>query len=79
MLEKEKCQQGEDLSSGRKCKYTMTFITEDCAKVGKYTTENGIAKMQKHFKQLNLSKSTVCYFKKIPERTVKAYKSGRFI
>ena len=28
MLEKEKCQQGEDLSSGHKHKYTMTFTAD---------------------------------------------------
>ena len=62
MLEKENCQQGEDLGSGRKCKYTMTFTAEDCAKVVKYAAENGVAKAQKHFKQLNISESTVHYF-----------------
>ena len=42
----------------------MTFTAEDRAKVGKYAVENGVARVQKHFKQLNLSESTVCYFKK---------------
>ena len=44
MLEKQNCQQGEDLSSSRKRKYTMTFTAENRAKVGKHAAENGVAK-----------------------------------
>ena len=64
MLEKEKCEQGEDSSGSRKCKYTMSFTAENRAKVGKYAAENGVAMARKHFKQLNLSESTVGYFRK---------------
>ena len=42
----------------------VSFTAEDCIKVGKYAAENGVAMVQKHFKQLNLSESTVCYFRK---------------
>ena len=48
----------------RKRKYTTTFTAEDRAKVGKYAAENGVAKAQRHFKQLNLSESTIRYFRK---------------
>ena len=54
MLEKEKYHQGKNLSRGHKCKYVMIFTTEDHAKVGMYTAENGVAKEQKHFKQFYL-------------------------
>ena len=47
-----------------KRKYTMSFTAEDRAKVGKYAAENGVAMARKHFKQLNLSESTVHYFRK---------------
>ena len=53
-----------DRKRAHKRRYTTTFIAEDCAKVGKYAAQNRVAKAQKHFQQLNLSESTVCYFKK---------------
>ena len=61
MLEKERCLLGEDPSGDRKRKNTMSSRW-DCAKVGKYTVQDGIAMAEKHFKQLNLSESTVRYF-----------------
>ena len=51
--------QRKEPAGGRK--YTTTFTVEDRAKVGKYAAENGIAKAQRHFKQLNLSESTCTY------------------
>jgi hypothetical protein len=56
MMEKE--------PTGGRRKYMTTFNAEDRAKVGKYAAENGVAKAQRHFKQLDLSESTVCYFRK---------------
>ena len=50
-------------SDSHKRKYT-SFTAEDRAKVGKYASENGVAMARKHFKQLNLSESTVGYFRK---------------
>ena len=49
--------QRKEPAGGRK--YTTTFTAEDRAKVGKYAAENGVAKAQRHFKQLNLS-GNVC-------------------
>ena len=49
--------QRKEPAGGRK--YTTTFTAEDRAKVGKYAAENGVAKVQRHFKQLNLS-GNVC-------------------
>ena len=46
-------------SCSHKQKYTMTFSAEDHAKVGNYAAENGVTMAQKHFKQLNLSETTV--------------------
>ena len=56
---------GEDTDRARrKRKYTTIFTPEDRAKVGKYAAQNGVAKAQKNFRKLNLSESTVRYFKK---------------
>ena len=48
----------------RKWRYTMTFTVEDHAKIVKCAVDNGVAVAQKHFKEPNLSESTVCYFRK---------------
>ena len=49
---------------GCKQKYTTTFTAEDHVKVGKCTAENRVTVAQKCFKQLNLSESTVHFFRK---------------
>lgn len=41
----------------------MTFTAKDCAKIGKYTTHNGVAVARIHFKQLKLSESTIRHFR----------------
>ena len=47
----------------RKRKYTMTFIPEDCAKIGKYANENGNAAAVKKYKVTHgIGESTVCLF-----------------
>ena len=53
-----------EASGRRKWKYTMTFTVEDHAKSVKCAVNNGVAVAQKHFKEPNLSESTVCYFRK---------------
>ena len=64
MLEKESCKRGEDPSGDWKRKHTMSFTVEDCAQVDKYAAQSRVAVAWKHFKQLNLSESTVHYFRK---------------
>ena len=63
MLEKGKCQL-DGPSGDHKRKYTMTYTAEDRAKAGKYAAHNGVAMAWKHFKQLDISESTVRYFRK---------------
>ena len=46
-------------------KYTTTFTSEDRAKVGQYAAQNGVARALRHFQSLNLSESTVRYFRKL--------------
>ena len=53
----------EKESASSQHKYTKIFTAEDRAKVGKYATENCIATLQRQFRELNLSESTVCYIK----------------
>ena len=48
----------------RKRKYAKTFTPEDCANIGQYAAENGVSRAQSHFKSLDLSESSVRYFKK---------------
>ena len=55
MLEKA---QEKELTHGRHM-YTTTFTAKDRARVGKNAAENGNAKAQRHFKELNLSESTI--------------------
>lgn len=55
----------------------MTFTAEDRAKVGKYIRSgNGAAKAQRHYKELNLSESTVRYFKKYLKELAQRTKAG---
>ncbi len=51
----------ESASSGHK--YTKIFTAKD-RQVGKYATETGITKAQRHLTELDLSESTALYFKK---------------
>ena len=55
---------GEDTDRARRKRKYTTFTPEDRAKVGKYAAQNEVKKAQKNFRKLNLSESTVCYFKK---------------
>ena len=43
---------------------TRRLTPEDHSKIGYYAAENGVTRPQNHFKSLDLSKSTVSYFKK---------------
>ena len=52
-------------STGKKRKYTTTFMPEDRAAIGKYAAENGTAKAVKKFKATHdVGESTVRWFKK---------------
>lgn len=80
MLEKERCLLGEDLRLGVVIgkERTRCPSRRDCAKLGKYTVQNGIAMAEKHFKQLNLSESKVHYFRDKYVRICMKCQSWRF-
>ena len=43
----------------------FSVTTGNAAKAGKYAVQDRVGRTRKHFKPLNLSKSTVCRFKKM--------------
>ena len=54
----------EKESASSRHENTNIFTAKDHTKVGKYATEYGNSKAQRHFRDLTLSEDTVCLFKK---------------
>ena len=49
---------------------------EEKAKVAKYSSENGVAKTLRHFKQMNLKETSVRDWKKLYEKELKSMRGS---
>ena len=64
MEDSRQLEEGTDCAK-HKGKYTKFFMPGEHVKVCQYATQNGVTKVQNHFKLQNLRESTVHYFKKM--------------